>query len=162
MPKLNQDVAQAVDQAEDGFKPVPEGVYIVRLMEDVDVKEGAKGPYWRWTFEIPEEHEGEALEFAGRRFWTNTSLSSAAYFKLKETFGAFGVPTDTDTEDLVGRKVKAVVIQRVIQGGQRSGEIGNEIDKLLPLDSEEQVGANAAEANVEMAKAGAGSDEPLF
>lgn len=161
MPKLNQEVAQAVETAEDGFKPVPEGVYILRLMEDVEVKEGAKGPYWRWTFEIPEEHEGEKLEFAGRRFWTNTSLSSAAYFKLKETFGAFGVPTDTDTEDLVGQKVKAVVTQRVIQGGQRSGEIGNEIDKLLPLSHDESA-VDEAEKVVAAATAGSSSDEPLF
>lgn len=158
MPKLNQDVAQKVNDAEDGFKPVPENVYIVQLKEDVDVKEGAKGPYWRWTFEIPETHEGEELQYAGRRFWTNTSLSDAAYFKLKETFAAFGVPTDTDTEDLVGQKVKAVVIQRVIQGGQRAGEIGNEIDKLLPLDHEE---GEAKEA-VTVAAGGSDNKPPLF
>lgn len=158
MPKLDDKKAAAVDQAEDGFKPVPEGVYIVQLMEDVDVKEGDKGTYWRWTFEVPKEHEGEELEHGGRRFWTNTSLSDAAYFKLKETFGAFGVPTNTDTADLVGRKVKAMITQRVIQGGQRKGEIGNEISKLLPLSHDE-----AAEAATEQAAAQGGSKEdPLF
>ncbi|QNJ57650.1 hypothetical protein SEA_KEANU_45 [Streptomyces phage Keanu] len=158
MPKLDDKKAAAVDQAEDGFKPVPEGVYIVQLMEDVDVKEGDKGTYWRWTFEVPKEHEGEELEHGGRRFWTNTSLSDAAYFKLKETFGAFGVPTNTDTAELVGRKVKAMVTQRVIQGGQRKGEIGNEISKLLPLSHDEA--AEAAQA-VDTAKGGDNSD-PLF
>lgn len=158
MPKLNSDVAQKVEQAEDGFKPVPEGVYIVQLKEDVDVKEGAKGPYWRWTFEVPETHEGAEMQYAGRRFWTNTSLSDAAYFKLKETFAAFGVPTDTDTEDLVGQKVKAVVTQRVIQGGQRAGDIGNEIDKLLPLDHDEE--GEAKETAV--VAGGSKKDEPLF
>lgn len=158
MPKLDDTKAAAVDQAEDGFKPVEEGVYILQLMEDVDVKEGDKGTYWRWTFEIPKTHEGEDLPNAGRRFWTNTSLSDAAYFKLKETFGAFGVPTNTDTADLVGRKVKALITQRVIQGGQRKGEIGNEISKLLPLSHDE-----AAEAATEQAAAKGGSkDEPLF
>ncbi len=166
MPKLDDKKAAAVDQAEDGFKPVPEGVYILQLMEDVDVKEGNKGTYWRWTFEVPkthvEEKDGEKveveLEHGGRRFWTNTSLSDSAYFKLKETFGAFGVPTNTDTAELVGRKVKAMVTQRVIQGGQRKGEIGNEISKLLPLSHDEA--AEAAQA-VDTAKGGDNSD-PLF
>lgn len=158
MPKLDDKKAAAVDQAEDGFKPVPEGVYVLQLMEDVDVKEGAKGTYWRWTFEVPKEHEGEELEHGGRRFWTNTSLSDSAYFKLKETFGAFGVPTNTDTAELVGRKVKALVVQKVIDGGQRKGEIGNEISKLFPLSHDE-----TAEAATEQAAAQGGSkEEPLF
>lgn len=160
MPKLNSDVAKKVDQAESGFQPVPEGVYILQLMDDVEVKEGAKGPYWRWTFEVPKEHEGAELEHSGRRFWTNTSLSEAAYFKLQETFRAFGVPTDTDTEELVGRRVKAVIVMRTIQQGARKGELSNEIEKLLPLDSDEAVGA--VEAVPAAAGAGAKSEEPLF
>jgi hypothetical protein len=159
MPKLNSDVAKKVDEAESGFKPVPEGTYILQLMEDVDVRESqsGKGPYWRWTFEVPKEHEGEELEYSGRRFWTNTSLSEAAFFKLQEAFRAFGVPTDTDTEDLVGRRVKAVIVTRTIQQGQRKGELSNEIDKLLPLDHEEAPAAESAAA----AKGGS-KDEPLF
>jgi hypothetical protein len=157
MPKLQDDVAKKVESAEDGFKPVPEGVYVLQLMEDVDVKEGDKGTYWRWTFEVPKEHEGEEQEHGGRRFWTNTSLSDAAYFKLKETFGAFGVPTNTDTAELVGRKVKALISIKVIQGGQRKGEMGNEISKLLPLDHvEDAAPAVAAQAQ------GGSKDEPLF
>jgi hypothetical protein len=159
MPKLTTDVAQKVDKAESGFQPVPEGVYILQLMEDVEVKEGAKGPYWRWTFEVPKEHEGEELEHSGRRFWTNTSLSEAAYFKLQEAFRAFGVPTDTDTEDLVGRRVKAVVVMRTIQQGQRKGELSNEIAELLPLDSDKVVEATE---QVPAAATGGKSDEPLF
>lgn len=157
MPKLDDTKAAAVDQAEDGFKPVEEGVYILQLMEDVDVKEGDKGTYWRWTFEIPKTHEGKDLPNAGRRFWTNTSLSDSAYFKLKETFGAFGVPTNTDTAELVGRKVKALITQKVIGGGQRKGDIGNEISKLLPLSHEEDAVTDATPA-----AQGGSKDEPLF
>lgn len=160
MPKLNADVAQKVGASEDGFKPVDEGVYILQLMEDVAVKEGAAGPYWRWTFEVPKEHEGEELPNAGRRFWTNTSLSEAAYFKLKETFAAFGVPTDTDTEDLVGRRVKAVIVIKTIQGGTRKGELGNEISKLLPLDA---VTDDASTGKTLAGSAAGGStEEPMF
>lgn len=159
MPKLDDTKAAAVEAAEDGFKPVPEGVYILQLMEDVDVKTGDKGVYWRWTFEVPEVHEGDTLEHGGRRFWTNTSLSDAAYFKLKETFQAFGVPTNTDTAELVGKKVKATIVQKVIQGGQRKGEIGNEIAKLHPLSHDEAADATAAPA---ANGKGGSTEEPLF
>lgn len=160
MPKLNAETAQKVENAEDGFKPVPDGVYILELREDVEVAEGPKGTYWKWTFEIPAEHDGKSLEHAGRRFWTNTSLSDAAYFKLKETFGAFGVPTDTDTEDLVKKRVKGVIITGVIQSGAKKGQERSEIDRLLPLDADDpEVGTPAASGGGDDKGA---KDEPLF
>lgn len=160
MPKLDSTTAAKVEATEDGFKPVEEGVYILQLMEDVSVHEGDKAPYWRWTFEVPKEHEGVEQEKAGRRFWTNTSLSDSAYFKLKETFGAFGVPTNTDTEDLVGRRVKAMIVIKTIQGGNRKGELGNEISKMFPLDHDENADA-VEDSKVSTAKGGDNSD-PLF
>lgn len=158
MPKLNQDTAEKVNVAEDGFKPVEEGVYTLQLLEDVDVKEGGKGPYWKWTFVIP-----EGMPSAGRKFFTNTSLSEAAFFKLKETFNAFGVPTDTDTEDLVGQKVKALITIRTIQGGSRAGELGNEIAKLLPLDTDDaSVSVVKSDKVPAAAGASAKTEEPMF
>lgn len=165
MPKLKDDVATKVDQAEDGFAPVEEGVYILQLMEDVTVHEGDKAPYWRWQFEVPKEHEGTELANAGRRFWTNTSTSEAAFFKLKETFGAFGVPTNTDTEELVGRRVKAEIIIKTIQGGQRKGELGNEIAKLHPIDwaTGDNDADTAKSSNPKLAKGkGGDNSDPLF
>lgn len=165
MPKLMDDVAAKVEETEDGFKPVDEGVYILQLMEDVSVHEGDKAPYWRWSFEIPKTHldaDGTEVELerAGRKFWTNTSLSDSAYFKLKEMFGAFGVPTNTDTEELVGRRIKAHIIIKTIQGGNRKGELGNEILKALPIDHTE---ASEDSAGGAVAAAAGGSDkDPLF
>lgn len=159
MAKLNQQVAEQVENAEDGFKPIPEGVYIVQLMADVEVGEGKRGPYWKWAFEIPAQHEGEDLQHAGRRFWTNTSLSQESFWKLKEAFEAFGVPTSTDTEDLVGKRVKAHISVEVARGGQRQGEPVNTVKKLLPLAAETELAAGDA---VSTAKASAPSDEPMF
>lgn len=154
MPKLNEEVAQKVEQAEDsGFAPLEEGVYILELMEDVEVREGPKGVYWRWTFQIP-----EGMENSGRRFWVNTSLSDNAFWKLKETFDAFGVPTNTDTEDLVKRQVKAVITITTVQKGKREGELTNEVDKLLPLDADADVPAQGGEKAAAKAK----DDAPLF
>lgn len=155
MPKLGNDLAEKVENAEDGFKPVPDGIYVAQLMEDVDVREGDKGTYWRWVFQVPTEHEGDELEYSGRRFWLNTSLSEAAFFRLKEVFAAFGVPTNTDTDELVGRKVKLLIGSTIIQRGQRKGEPSNEIQKVLPLDHE--VAATSADSGK-----GGSSEEPLF
>lgn len=152
MPKLNNDTSAKVDAAESEFNPVEEGIYVLQLREDVSVKEGPAGPYWAWSFEIP---EGE--EKAGRRFFHNTSLSEQAFFKLKETFGAFGVPTNTDTEDLVGKRVKGHVVIKTIQKGTRAGELGNEIKTLYPLDHD-----GGAPTGVSTEKSAGPQDKPLF
>lgn len=158
MPKLGKDLAEKVENAEDGFKPIEEGVYILQLTEDVEVKTGAKGPYWRWVFEIPEKHEDQELAHAGRKFFLNTSLSEAAFFKLKELFGAFGVPTDSETEDLVGRRIKGHITVRTIQAGDRKGELTNDVSKTFPLDHDETVEQKKQEA---AANSGS-SEDPLF
>lgn len=158
MPKLLPDAAAKVEAVEDGFKPMPEGVYILQLREDVEIKEGPQGPYWKWSFEVPKEHDGEEQPNSGRRLFTNTSLSDDSYWKLKEVFKAFGVATDTDTEDLVGKRVKAVVVIRPIGGGARKGELTNDISKLHPLDYDEDAATEKADA----AAKGGSSDEPMF
>jgi len=160
MAKLNSAVAEQVNNAEDGFQPIPEGVYILQLMQDVEVGEGKRGSYWKWAFEIPAQHEGADLQYAGRRFWTNTSLSNESFWKLKEAFTAFGVPTDTDTEDLVGKRVKAHISVEVAKGGSRQGEPVNTIKKLLPLDAATEDVPTGAASGVSTAKAP--SDEPMF
>lgn len=133
MPKLNSKVAKKVEQQESsgGYEPIPPGPYTLRL-RSVDVKEGAKGPYWVWEFEIPEGAE----EYAGRRFWMNTSLSEAALWKLKEVFAAFGESPDTDTDELCGERVTGYIVQRTIQAGERKGELANQIDRVVPFEGD--------------------------
>lgn len=154
MPKLNDEVAEKVDQAESGFKPVDEGIYQLKLVEDVEVKEGPKGPYWKWTFVIPEGEAG-----GGRKFYTNTSLSDSAYFKIQEAFKAFGYPPNTDTMELVGKIVKAHITITTIQAGTRKGELGNEISKLMPIDADESGIAVGGAVQTSLDKA---ADQPLF
>jgi len=131
MPKLGADVASQVDEAEvQDFSPLPVGIYPCVLRE-VEVKEGKKAPYWNWEYEVIPGHE-----YAGRRFWNVTSLSPKAAFKMKETFEAFGVPTTTDTDELVGSVVNLEVIMRTIQEGDRAGQQANQVAKVLPYDGE--------------------------
>lgn len=145
MAKLPETKAKAADASTDGgFDPLPDGAYHVRLREVDSTREGPSGPYWSWEFEVVEEGE-----FSKRRLWTNTSLSDQALWKLKETFDAFGVPTDTDTDELLGKIVLAVVTQRTIQAGARKGELSNNVDKLRPPRDDFDVAAVSASPEVE-------------
>lgn len=131
MAKLNKQTAEAVAEASDSFELIPTGVYHARLMEVDATREGAKGPYWVWQYDIVEPGEAK-----GRKVWNNTSLSSAAQFAMKQTFDAFGVTTDTDTDDLMGKIVRVSVSSRTIQSGPRKGELANQVDRILPADEE--------------------------
>jgi hypothetical protein len=137
--KLNRNKQKEVaDNAGSGFAVLPDGAVHLRLRDVDATRSGAKGPYWSWEFEIvdPEELEidGKMTKVIGRRLWNNTSLSKEAAFKMKETFDAFGVDLDTDTDELLGQIVKGIISQRTIQEGARKGEVANQIDRLKPAD----------------------------
>lgn len=139
MPKLSSSMADKVDEVESStFEAIPEGIYRAVLEGEVEVVQGAKGPYWKWVFKIVEEGEGK-----GRKMFVNTSLSESALWKLKEVFDAFGEPTSTDTDDLIGREVKLFVVQKPYEQGARAGEMGNEVKNVLPVN---QATADAAKA----------------
>jgi hypothetical protein len=140
-------MAQATSEAESlNTELVPEGIYEVEL-KSVETKEGkeSKKPYWLWTFEVPED----ADEYNGKRFWLNTSLSENALWKLNEVFTAFGVDPDTDTDTLVGDKVRVVVSQRPIGAGAKMGEITNQVENVLVLEPGEDEDGSPADGEDE-------------
>jgi hypothetical protein len=139
MAKLPKATAKAAAEAESGsFEALPAGPYIGKLTAVVTDKEGPSGPYWVWEFEVVSPDE-----FANRKLWANTSLSDKAVWKLKEMFDAFGYTTDSDTDELIGEQVKLMVSQRVIASGTRSGEMGNNVDRVLSYDADEPAGESS-------------------
>lgn len=137
MPKLNKETAAQVNDSGDSREPLPEDRYLATLV-NVEVrdgrnpsKDGKTYQYWSWEFDI--EHE----DYSDRKLWVNTSLNPKAFFKMKEMFDAFGVDTDTDTDELCGQAVILVVSQREIPTGSRAGQIGNNVDAVLPADEGE-------------------------
>lgn len=144
MPKLNKTKAKQVHDAEmkEGFTPLEEGQYVLRLREVDGTGDGPKGPYWTWIYEIPEGYEHE-----GRRVFNTTSLSDEAMGMpggLKQTFEAFGVPADTDTDELCGELIEAYIVQRTIQKGDRKGQLGNNVENFFPYDPDGDASAEAA------------------
>lgn len=140
MAKLNKKLQDQTDKAESsGFAVMPDGALHLKLRDVDTTKEGGKGPYWSWEFEVVDDvkftdEQGKEHSTLGRRLWNNTSLSEAAAFKMKETYEAFGVPLDTDTDEMIGMVVKGIISQRTIQSGARKGEIANQIDRLKSPD----------------------------
>ena len=129
MAKLNQKLAKQVEKTEDGFAVIPAGIYHAVLMKVDTDKAGPAGPYWSWEFSVidPEEYKG-------RRLWNNTTLAEGKMFGLKQTFTAFGVDADADTDDLCGKVVKLQVGVRVIEKGDRAGQEANNVNRVMTPD----------------------------
>lgn len=158
MARMADDLANDVENyVPETFEPLDAGVYVLSFEEDVEVKVGPKGPYWAWKF-VAHQEDNPGMTRTKVTLFHNTSLSKAAAFKLHETYTAFGVSAHTDTEDLVGQKVRGFVNQEVAEQGKRKGEIVNALDELLPKDSDAKVGASKA------AEPGPGkkTEKPLF
>lgn len=138
MAKLPKKVAQEVAEVESSFELLDEGPYVGTL-RDVKVSddEGPSGfHFWTWEFDLD--------DFPGRQ-WVTTSLSPKAYFKLQETFTAFDATPDTDTDELIGDKVKLIISQTTAQQGKRKGELVNQVDAVLPLDGGEAGGTGGGD-----------------
>jgi hypothetical protein len=155
MAKLNKEAQEAVANAASNFLALPDCVLHARLRDVDPTREGknSKAPYWAWEYEVVEDEtfvvdnpdydsknpkSKKTLEVRSlnRRLWNNTSLSEAAAFSMERTFRAHGVPIDTDTDEILGDIVKLVIGRRVIEEGDRAGEVVNEIKNLKPADPE--------------------------
>jgi hypothetical protein len=128
MPRLNDKIAQKVDEG-GGTAALEDGVYVAELVE-VEARPGPAGPYWCWIFDVV----NDAPVGSGRRLWHNTSLTDQALWKVAETFEAFGVPAATDTDDLIGKRVKLLVERAVIQSGKRMGTVGNNVAAVMSVN----------------------------
>jgi hypothetical protein len=130
MPKLPSQAASAAKAAAEssGFTAIEEGTYEARLTGVVAKNAKSSGnPMWVWELEIVE------APYRGRKLWVNTVLTDNAMWKVGEMFAAFGVDTDTDTDELVGDHCLVDVVQRVIEGGARAGQTGNDVQRAHPL-----------------------------
>lgn len=137
MPKLSDDVAKVVSEAESSGGIMEEGWYEADLIEVQDKKNGEpmsgpNGPYWQWVFKLP----ADAERYAGWQQWLTTSLSERAAFKMNEVFAAFGADPSTDTDELVGKRVRIQVGTRTVQDGAAAGELRNTVKRVAPLDGD--------------------------
>lgn len=172
MPQLNSDIASAVDTAVNPTGLIDEGIYLARLDGAVEAKAGEKTTTWFWPFTLEADQP-----FAGRKIKHLTWLSEASYWRLKNTFDAFGVPTSTDTDELEGRKVRLHIVQKEDYRGELDDEglvkLVNDIKEILPEAGSTGVDEAAKARRIKMRKAAlesvasdsqvaGGDNEPLF
>ncbi len=138
MPRLDENAAQKVASAESTGGLMDEGIYEM-ILTQVEAASGPKGTYWKWEFTVPED----APKFGKWKQWLNTSLSEASAWRLKDVFAAFGETPDVDTDDLIGRRVRVEVGVNTIQSGSRTGEPGNNVKKVLPLEGGSDSGSES-------------------
>lgn len=151
MPKLNGAAAKAASESAENapageFPILDEGTYRLRLTGVEVSKVGQSkdpklvgAPVWIWKYDLsPDDESGTSVS---AKFWDRRTLApkgAESYDFLNglfvAPFDAFGVPVDTDTDDLIGRDLRAYVVQQVAKGGKRAGKIVNQIESLLPLD----------------------------
>lgn len=107
MSKVRVDMSK-VDE------PVGAGDYIC-VVSKIEVKEGAKAPYLKWTLKIGTgENKGQLL-------FTNTSLAPKALFRLRDMLTAMGikVPKSTfeiDTDKMIKKIIGVTVVMKDFEG----------------------------------------------
>lgn len=110
MPKLSDDVAKRVAQAESSGGVMDECL-VPAILVDVVVhpqKPGQKGDQWEWKYVIAED----SPVYAGRKINDFVSTSEGSDFKMQAHFLAHGVGTDTDTDELLNGRVMLHIIQQ--------------------------------------------------
>lgn len=138
MPQLNPDQAKQATEAESGSVLIEDGIYEMVLTACTALdKDGNPlatenaGPYWSWEYTFPED----APKYKKRKVWDKTWLTEESAWKMNQVFTAFGVPTSTDTDDLVAKGARALVEinSYTIQKGPKTGEERNGVKQVLPL-----------------------------
>lgn len=157
MPKLSPEMAKKAADADTGssFVLLPIGNYRLRLteVEATVTKSDKKDPMWVWKFDVV-----EPAQWAGKSYWERTVLTEKAMWKLHQVFSAFEAQPDVHTDDLIGQEVVAFLDQRVIGGGQRKGQLANELRDFLPKDTKV---AEATDQTSEPAPGGSDDDPPF-
>jgi hypothetical protein len=126
MPQLSSE-EQAI--VRDATNVMTEGIYEMILTK---VTEGAndKGAYWLWEFTMPEDAE----KYKGWKVSLFTSRLPEKAFWFKKAFKAFGVDETTNTDDLIGQRVRVNVGVYTQTKAGYEGEVANNVKYILPLE----------------------------
>lgn len=127
MAIISPDFSEAVE-----FTPIQPGVYNTRIMA-CETKTSQKGDtYLKWTLQIFGA-EGAAAKFNNLNVYTNTMLKGPGAGRLKELLvAAIGeARTQLDTDILIGKEVKAVLVE----GKRQDGSVSQypEVKTIKPL-----------------------------
>ncbi len=127
MPKLSYNLDELPDTL-----GVPAGRYRAKLVSCTKDKSKTSGnPMLTWTWKVLSgKHKGATI-----KSWT--SLQEGALVGLKQTLTAFGLKgkINRSTDQLIGRIVVLVVVDRPSTQAGREGEMFSSIQQVLPKDA---------------------------
>jgi len=133
---------------------VPEGMYVLELTGvTVSQRPDRNGNnYWIWAFKVADgDHKGAKLR-------NNTGFADDQLWSVKAMFDAFEVKPNVNTDDLIGKQIRASVDQHEITSGARKGQLANGIVDVMPAGS----GADDGDDWDADDKDGDDKDEPDF
>ena len=124
MAQISVDLTQY--EAQEGFDLLPPGWYSAEIV-DSEIKEGKKGPYINWTFQIIGKPN---------KIWTITSLGNEISLEILKTIatccGHRNPNYIADTEELHGKRCQIKVKIKTDESG--TYEPKNEISGYKPMD----------------------------
>jgi hypothetical protein len=129
----------------------------MRLAEDT----GKEYNYLNWEFTCTEDGE-----LKNRKFWTVTSFSPKALFRLQQVCENLGLPTDEiefdydeDTMLVVEPELAGIPCMLAVSQDTYEGRKTNRVDAVLPIDTPAQ-GAKKTTAKTTPAKRGSAKRTP--
>lgn len=146
MPQLDDNAAKQVAD----YKIEP-GQYVVALTAVTDVDKNGKPlvssnkgtPYWNVTVEFPEDANDGA--YAGRKMFRKLWIGPNTHGFFSEFFDAFGVPSNTNTDTMIGERCLITVAVSDDSFGGNTPEIRNfhPLPDGPSISAEKRAGASA-------------------
>lgn len=132
------------DPALEGWEPgscAPEGDYILKCDRLTDQRNGTTiytkngDRMLNWEFHIVERDDGVPIG-AGRRLFTNSTLTRKAQFTYKPIYKAFGFTGDTAFRDFYGQYARAHLVPVKQTMGKRAGQMQEQVVEWYPYTGE--------------------------
>lgn len=141
MPVLPAALSKQADESDSkAFEAFDPGVYSGRLSK-IEAKKAAATSNPMWALEFDQILDMDGDKKPGKLF-TNLVLIDSVAWKIGQFFDAFGVPSNTNTDNLVGHRIRLEVGQRVATQGKREGQLVNEVGAFLePKDGDQGLDA---------------------
>lgn len=125
MPKLSDKQQAVTDQAEGGFRLVPDGAYLCDLVKVKEVP-GPSAPQWEidWAINDPdfEQYNGVTL-----KDWISLGENSA--WKMRMFFDALGYSLDSNTDEMIGDQARLYVFKVIQEQGKLKGQNVNKVNR---------------------------------
>ncbi len=121
----------------DGFPTLPEGEYKLRCLQVPEMREGDKGPFLLWTFEVIENPEYDKARVTHVTSITEKALQHDFGDGLKSVLQALGVPWEGRTFDdalCPGQEAIAYIVQRADK--KDPDNIYSDIKKIYPVGAD--------------------------